>query len=97
MKYTITFSPEAREDYEVLPAYVRAAVRDGIDKHLQHGPVRESKSRIKRLRGLEKPEYRLRVGDVRVFYDVRDEAVEVLGIVSKKNAEEWLKRRGVKS
>ncbi len=59
--------------------------------------MRESKSRIKRLRGLEKPEYRLRVGDVRVFYDVRNEEVEVLGIVDKKNAEEWLKRRGVTS
>jgi len=49
------------------------------------------------MRGLEKPEYRLRLGDVRVFYDVRVEEVEVLGIVDKKDAEDWLIRRGVKS
>src|SRR2546422_3569706 len=33
---------------------------------------RSSKSRIKRLRGIERPGYRLRVGQIRVFYDVRD-------------------------
>lgn len=58
--------------------------------------MRESKSRIKRLRGMEKPEYRLRVGDVRVFYDVRNGEVEILGIVDKKDAEEWLRKGGVK-
>jgi len=97
MKYSIIFSTEARQDYDDLAAYIRAPVRDGIDKHLQQGPKRESKSKIKRLRELEKPGYRLRVGDVRVFYDVRAGEVEVLGIVDKKNADEWLRRRGVRS
>jgi len=37
----------------------------------------------------------LRVGDdVRVFYDVSEKQVEVLAIVSKADAEEWLKRHG---
>jgi hypothetical protein len=30
------------------------------------------------------------VGEVRVFYDVRNETVEVLAIVAKKQAEKWL-------
>lgn len=97
MKYSIIFSTEAKQDYDELPAFIRAAVRDGIDKHQQYGPERESKSRIKRLRGLEKPEYRLRLGDIRVFYDVRAEDVEVLGIVDKKDAEDGLRKRGVTS
>jgi hypothetical protein len=36
----------------------------------------------------------LRVGDVRVFYDVREGEVEVLAIVEKSEASEWLKRIG---
>jgi mRNA-degrading endonuclease RelE of RelBE toxin-antitoxin system len=42
------------------------------------------------LRGLSKPQYRLRVGEVRIFYDVTDTAVEVVAIVTKQEAESWL-------
>jgi mRNA interferase RelE/StbE len=54
--------------------------------HLRHQPTRVSKSRIKRLRGLSQPQYRLRVGEARVFYDVTQEAVEILAIVTKAEA-----------
>jgi mRNA-degrading endonuclease RelE of RelBE toxin-antitoxin system len=40
--------------------------------------------------GLSKPQYRLRVGDVRVFYDVSESTVEVLAIVLKAEAASWL-------
>jgi mRNA-degrading endonuclease RelE of RelBE toxin-antitoxin system len=46
------------------------------------------------LRGTRKPEYRLRVGDVRVFYDVRGDEVEVLAIIEKSRAAEWLEKTG---
>jgi hypothetical protein len=37
----------------------------------------------------------MRVGDeVRVFYDVTEHAVEILGIVPKSQAIEWLERYG---
>jgi mRNA interferase RelE/StbE len=48
--------------------------------------------RRKRLRGVRRPQYRLRVEEVRVFYDVTDEAVEVLAIVVKSDAGAWLAR-----
>src|SRR4030095_605923 len=48
--------------------------------------TKTSKSRIKRLRGLRRPQYRLRVDNTRVFYDVIDEAVAVLAIVPKDGA-----------
>lgn len=54
----------------------------------------DSRSRIKRLRGLAKPQYRLRVGDLRIFYDVRENAVEVLAIVPKSQAARWLEAWG---
>jgi mRNA-degrading endonuclease RelE of RelBE toxin-antitoxin system len=43
---------------------------------------------------MAKPQFRLRVGDNRVFYDVTDETVEVLAIVAKRQAQEWLEEEG---
>jgi mRNA-degrading endonuclease RelE of RelBE toxin-antitoxin system len=61
-----------------------------MDLHLRHEPTKVSKSRIKRLRGLDQPQYRLRVDEIRVFYDVTETSVEVLAIVSKAEAQDWL-------
>lgn len=94
MRYNIVLAPEAVEDLDSLIAKKRAEVKDGIEKHLRHEPTKTSRSRIKRLRRLRHPQYRLRVQDVRVFYDVTDDSVEVLAIVEKSKADEWLKRHG---
>lgn len=40
-----------------------------IDHHLRHEPSQPSRSRIKRLREVRRPQFRLRVGEVRVFYE----------------------------
>ena len=62
---------------------------------LRHLPsTKTSRSRIKRLRGLSRPQYRLRVEEVRVFYDVSSSTVEVLAIVAKSEAETWLAQFG---
>jgi len=95
MRYEIILALEAVDDLESLKAYARAEVRDAMEQHLRHEPTKVSRSRIKRLRGLSRPQYRLRVGDdVRVFYDVREDAVEVLAIVTKSEADQWLQRHG---
>lgn len=90
MRYSIILSPEAVDDLRNLKAHLRAEARDAIEKHLRHQPKRVSKSGIKRLRGLSRPQYRLRVGEVPVFYDVSKSAVEILAIVPKSEAETWL-------
>lgn len=94
MRYEIILSPDAVVDLNGLPARIRSEVRDSITKYLTHEPKKVSKSRIKRLRGFSRPQYRLRVSEVRVFYDISESTVEVLAIVEKANAEEWLKRFG---
>ena len=86
-------APEAAAAFEALPANVRSEVRDALERHLRYEPTRVSKSRIKRLRGLRKPQYRLRVGEVRVFYDVTPNEVEVVAIVRKSEAAGWLGER----
>ncbi|PYM17732.1 MAG: hypothetical protein DMD78_29370 [Candidatus Rokuibacteriota bacterium] len=94
MRYEVVLAPEAVRAFRALPAFRRAEVRDALERHLRHEPTRVSKSRIKRLRGLSQPQYRLRVGEVRVFYDVTTEAVEILAVVTKEEAARWLLDHG---
>jgi prevent-host-death family protein len=91
MPYAIILAPEAVEDLKSLRANVRAVVRAAIESHLRHEPTRISRSRIKRLRGLGYPQYRLRVDDVRVFYDISNSTVEILAIISKAEAKAMAK------
>jgi mRNA-degrading endonuclease RelE of RelBE toxin-antitoxin system len=90
MPFAIVLAPEAVEDLKRLRAKVRADIRAALETHLRHEPQKASRSRIKRLRGLRKPQYRLRVGEVRIFYDVTETTVEVLAITAKQEAESWL-------
>ena len=94
MAFAIVLAPEAVEDLRRLRATVRATVRDALEIHLRHEPARTRRSRVKRLRGLRRPQYRLRVGDVRVFYDISGETVDILAIVAKSEAEQWLAEFG---
>jgi len=40
------------------------------------------------------PQFRLRVDEIRVFYDVSEGVVEILGIVLKSEVEAWFERVG---
>lgn len=94
MRFEIIVAPEAVEDLRRLEANERAVVRKALETHLRLEPKKTSRSRIKRLRGLSRPQYRLRVDDVRVFYDVSGPTVEVLAIVAKSDAGKWLAQFG---
>ena len=97
MRHEIVLAPEAVQDLRRLRARDRAAVRDALEKHLRHKPTRTSRSRIKRLRKLFHPQYRLRVGQIRVFYDVSEGRVDVLAIVPKSGANDWIQSLGESS
>ena len=94
MRFEIVLAPEAVEDLRKLKANERSAVKEALETHLGHEPTKTSRSRIKRLRGIARPQYRLRVEEVRVFYDVLGSTVEVLAIVPKSEAEPWLAQFG---
>jgi mRNA-degrading endonuclease RelE of RelBE toxin-antitoxin system len=94
MKYNIILAPEAIDDFKYFTARERSLIRSAMELHLRHEPDKVSKSRIKRLRGMSRPEYRLRVGDFRIYYDINKADVEVLAIVPKSKASEWLQRYG---
>ena len=94
MRYEVTLAPEAADDLMRLEAHYRAEVKDAIERHLRHEPMKRSRSRIKRLRGFSRPQYRLRVGEICVFYDVSGSSVDILAIVAKSHAEAWLRQAG---
>jgi mRNA-degrading endonuclease RelE of RelBE toxin-antitoxin system len=94
MTFAIIVAPQAVEDLKRLRAATRAMVKEALEVHLRHQPSKLSRSRIKRLRGLSRPQYRLLVDDIRVFYDVTDATVEILAVVAKAEAESWLSQFG---
>lgn len=97
MRYELILSLEAIEDLKQLGAHNKAKVKDLIEVHLRHEPAKTSRSRIKKLRGLRHPQYRLRIDDIRVFYDIEKNRVEILAIIPKTEALRWLERAGGKT
>lgn len=94
MAFEIILAPAAATALKNLAIPVRTGVVKAIDVHLTHEPTKVSKSRIKRLQGVSRPQYRLRVGDIRVFYDVTETQVQVLAVVTKAEAQSWLDEQG---
>jgi mRNA interferase RelE/StbE len=94
MAFEIILAPRAAAALKALSTPVRTEVVEAMRLHLTHEPMKLSKSRIKRLRGLKQPQYRLRVGDIRVFYDVTETQVQILAIVTKAAAQAWLDEQG---
>ncbi len=95
MPFEIEVTREAESDLDKIRPFYRRQILDGLELHLRHIPMRSSRARIKRLRSVESPEYRLRVGGFRIFYDV-DEAemrVTVLRILAKEEALKYLEGR----
>ena len=92
MPFKVALSDDAQADFACLDARWRSAICDAVEAHLRHEPQRTSKSRIKRLQDSDHPQYRLRVDSMRVFYDIEGDHVQILGIVAKEQAAEWLKR-----
>ena len=95
MAYEIIFAPESIEDLQCLRAVDRSGITSAIETYLRHTPRKESKTRIKHLRGLRQPAYRLRVDDFRVFYDVAEPEVHILAVIPKHLTSEWLEQHGI--
>jgi mRNA interferase RelE/StbE len=90
MVFEIILAPQAVTSLKKFSTPVRTGIKEALERHLTHQPTKVSKSRIKRLRGLSQPQYRLRAGDIRVFHDVTETEVQVLAVVTKTDAQAWL-------
>ena len=90
MPYEIRYSNEAVEQLKKLKVFDRTAILDQIEQLLQVNPTLVSKSRVKQLRDPAPTQYRLRVGEFRVFYDVTEEAVLIIQVLSKQDSIDFL-------
>ena len=97
MKYEVVLTDTAKKHYRGLDARGRSLIKKGLKDHLTQQATKLSRSRIKRLREMEHPEYRLRLDPYRVFYDVAGQTVVVLAVVPKDETAEWLETYGVKA
>ncbi len=97
MKYEVVLTDTAKAHYRGFNARARSLIKKGLKDHLTYEPMKRSRSRIKRLREMEHPEYRLRLDPYRVFYDVSGQTVVVLAIVPKNATAQWLEQYGVKT
>lgn len=77
MEYEIILKPEAVQDIDHIHRYHAAAIADAMEVHLTTNPTVLSRSRIKKLKGKQKADYRLRVEDFRVFYNVNEQEKRV--------------------
>ena len=64
-RVAIEISPHAERDLAKLPGAIARLILEEIRARLSTEPIREIKTRIKRLTGFSPPLYRLRVGDYR--------------------------------
>lgn len=76
MPYDIIFEPDAMDHLRRFSARDRAAVFDTVEIQLTFAPAVETRQR-KRLRPNPLAPWELRMGTLRVFYDIVEEAREV--------------------
>jgi mRNA-degrading endonuclease RelE of RelBE toxin-antitoxin system len=76
VRYDLRFSEEARAHLRQLAARERRIVLDAALAALSHEPEKETRN-LKVLRRNPIAKYELRIGDLRVFFEVAVEAGEV--------------------
>ena len=88
MVYLLQYSPEAEEHLRALTARQQRIVLDTVDRQLLNQPTVETRNR-KPMRPNPIAPWELRIGDLRVYYEVSDEyaaTVTVLAIGIKERS-----------
>ena len=79
LPYEIEYSPDAEEHLRTLTARQRAIILDTVDEQLVHQPKVETRNR-KPMRPNPLAPWELRIGDLRVYYDVEEDPTPVVYI-----------------
>ena len=76
-EYRVEFTKSSRKEFERLPAKLRLKIAEAL-RVLSQNPYSEL-LKIKKLKGADAL-YRIRLGDYRVVYNIRDERLVVIVI-----------------
>jgi mRNA-degrading endonuclease RelE of RelBE toxin-antitoxin system len=71
LAYRIDYSPDAEDHLRGLTAREQRTVLDAVDTQLAYQPTTETRNR-KLMRPNPLANWELRIGDLRVYYDVQD-------------------------
>ena len=71
MPYTIEYSPESEGHLRALTARQRALVQDSVERDLSYEPTKGTRNR-KAMRSNPLAPWELRIGELRVYYDVEE-------------------------
>lgn|SRR5512134_309905 len=91
MAYGIRFAESVKDQIRQLSARQRAQLIDAVEQQLSHEPMVETRNR-KPLRPNPLAPWELRVGDLRVFYEVAtgENEVRVLAVGQKRGNTVWV-------
>jgi len=89
-KFKIDLSPAASRDLDDLEIEVVTKVLLNF-KILEENPFPRGKL-IKKIKGKKTSYYRLRIDKFRVFYEVQRMKIVILRIISKKEADRYIKK-----
>ena len=81
MAYSILFSPDAEKHIRLLTTRQQVIVLDKVDKQLKHQPTVETRNR-KPMRPNPIAPWELRIGNLRVYYDVEEDPKPVVYILA---------------
>ncbi|NET62039.1 MAG: hypothetical protein F6K47_39750 [Symploca sp. SIO2E6] len=79
MPYRIEYSPESEAHLQYLTTRQQVIVIDGIDEQLMYQPTVETRNR-KLMRPNPLAPWELRIGNLRIYYDVEEEPEPVVYI-----------------
>ena len=77
----IEWTGTALEDMAALDKGIARRVKQTVERFADTGA-----GNVKRLQGIDPPEYRLRVGDYRVRFHLEGETIQVLGVRNRRAA-----------
>lgn len=84
MRYAIEYSPETEDHLIALSTHQRVTVLDEVDRQLTFEPTTETRNR-KPMRPNPIAPWELRIGDLRVFYDVLETPEPIIHAVGIKS------------
>ena len=80
MRYSVQFKPKAVRDIEGLPSRIQTRILARIEEMSN-----DLKGDVKKLTNLT-PEYRLRVGDYRVLFEIEERVIVIYRIRHRREA-----------
>ncbi|MBM3241314.1 type II toxin-antitoxin system RelE/ParE family toxin [Candidatus Poribacteria bacterium] len=81
MAYTIEFAESVKAQLRELTARQRSTILDSVERQLVHEPLVETRNR-KQLRPNPVAPWELRIGDLRVFYEVASDEPDTVRILA---------------